>query len=84
MRPHLNQHPPAQFGLDQGLGHPAGSIGSRAIHLGEIFTRESSPTMGPPASVRINDDLPTRHSSITLAEEEEGVDIMVALRSDLA
>lgn len=66
LMPHLNQYSPAELGFDQRLGHPASSVGSRTVHLGEVLPRESSATMGAPTSIRVYDDLPPCHPSITL------------------
>lgn len=68
--PHLNQNSPAQFGFNQRLGHPASSIGSRAINLWEVFARESSSTVSPPTTVCVHNNLPARYTCITLFGEK--------------
>mmetsp|Transcript_18826 Transcript_18826/g.56867 ORF Transcript_18826/g.56867 Transcript_18826/m.56867 type:complete len:327 (+) Transcript_18826:548-1528(+) len=52
--------------LHDGLGHPAASIGGRAVDLGRILARESAATMGAPAAVGVNDDLAAGEASVTL------------------
>lgn len=71
-RPHLDQNSPAQLGFDQRLGHPAGGVGRRTVHFGEVFAGECSTAVSPPTSVRVHDDLPARHTSITLWVEQSG------------
>lgn len=72
LRAHLNQNSPAQLSFDQRLGHPAGGIGSGTVHLGEVFAREGSATVSSPPSVRVDNDLPARHTSIALLVEQFG------------
>lgn len=67
--PYLDQHPPAQPSLDERLGHPAGSIGRRPVHLGVVLAREGTPTMSPPAAVSVHDDLAACQPCITLEEK---------------
>jgi hypothetical protein len=62
-------------------GHtdPASSIGSRAVDLGEVFAGEGTPTMGTPSTVRIDDDLTTSKTGVTLRtannEAARGLDL---------
>lgn len=63
---HLNQHSSAQFGLHQRLSHPACSIGSRAVHLGVVLSREGPTTMSPPSTICVHNNLPTCNTSISL------------------
>lgn len=48
------------------LTDPTSSVCSRPIDLGEILSRESTPTVGSPSSVGVNDDFATGQTSITL------------------
>lgn len=66
---HLDQHPSAEPGFHQGLGHPAGSVGSGAVHLGVVFAREGAAAVGPPAAVGVDDDLAARQTRVTLLPE---------------
>lgn len=63
---HLDQNPSTEPSLHQGLGHPASSVGSRAVHLGVVFAREGATAVGSPAAVRVDNDLTPRQTSITL------------------
>ena len=69
---HLNQDSPAQFGFDQRLGHPASGVGGGAVDLREVFARESSAAVSSPPSICVYNDLPARHTSITLLGERKG------------
>lgn len=71
LHPHLHQNSPAQFGLDQRFGHPAGSVGSGAVHLWEVFAGESSTSVSSPPSVCVDDDLPARDSGVTLVHNKK-------------
>lgn len=63
---HLNQNSSAQFGLHQRFSHPACSIGSRAVHLGVVLSREGPTTMSPPSTICVHNNLPTCNTSISL------------------
>lgn len=69
--PHLDKHPLAQLSLHQRLGHPARSVGSRAVHLCVVFPRKGSSTMGTPASISVNNDLTASKASITLQKQDK-------------
>mmetsp|Transcript_26154 Transcript_26154/g.72136 ORF Transcript_26154/g.72136 Transcript_26154/m.72136 type:complete len:257 (+) Transcript_26154:3690-4460(+) len=62
----LNQGSLAQFGSHQGFGNPPGGIGCRAINLGRVFARKCSTPMSPPASIRIDNDFPSRQTSVSM------------------
>ncbi len=62
----LNEDTVGQTSRDDGLGDPTGSVGSRAIDLGGILTREGSTTVGTPTTIGINDDLAASQTSITV------------------
>lgn len=64
---YLHQDPPAQSGLHQRLRHPACSIGGWAVHLCVVLPWESPAPVRSPATVSVNDDLPTCDSSVALA-----------------
>lgn len=66
---YLHQHPPAQPGVHQRLCHPAGGVGSRAVHLGVVFPRKSPPSVGPPTPISVHDDFPARHSCVPLEKK---------------
>lgn len=66
---HLHKHSPAQPCFHQGLGHPAGSVSRRAVHLGVVLPGEGPATVRPPAAVGVHDNLPASDSGIPLQEE---------------
>lgn len=71
----LNQSAAGQASGDQRLGDPTTKVGSRAIDLGEILSRESTTTVGTPSTVGIDNDLATSQTSVTLRttdDEEAG------------
>ena len=63
---HLYEDPPAQPGLDQRLGDPARRVRRRAVHLGEVLAREGATSVRAPAAVRVDDDLPSGQTCVTL------------------
>lgn len=76
---HLDQHAPAETSLHQRFGHPAGGVGSRAVHLGVVLPGEGSAPVSAPAPVSVHDDFTACQTSVTLwaryqaeAKEEEG------------
>ena len=68
---HLHEHSPAEPRFHQGLGHPAGSIRRRAVHLGVVLPGEGAPTVCPPATVGVHDDLAASDARIPLQRERE-------------
>ena len=62
----LDEAAAGEAGVDQGLGDPAGSVGRRAIDLGEVLAREGTSTVGTPTTVGVDDDLTTSETSVTL------------------
>ena len=73
----------AQTSGHEGLGDPAASVGSRAVHLGGVLAGESTSTVGSPASVGVDDDLATSEASITVRttndESARGVEVVDGL-----
>lgn len=61
----LDEGTTAELGSDEGLGDPAGSIGSGAIDLAGVLAREGSTTVGAPTTVGVDDDLTTSGTGIT-------------------
>src|SRR5690625_296536 len=55
-----------QTGSHNAFSHIAGSISSRAIHLGGILAGKSPPTVRTGPAVGINDDFSARQTTITL------------------
>lgn len=66
---HLHKHSPAQPCFHQGLGHPAGSVSRRAVHLGVVLPGEGPTAVRPPAAVGVHDDLPASDARIPLQRE---------------
>lgn len=63
---YLNQDTAAEPSLHQRLGHPAGCVGGRPVHLGVVLAREGPAAVRSPAAVGVNNDLPASDTSITL------------------
>jgi len=76
----LDESAASEPSSNEGLGDPSGSVGSRAIDLGEILSRESSSTVGTPSTIGIDDDLATSQTGITLRstdnEASRGLDVV--------
>ena len=51
---------------NEGLGDPAGSVGSGAVDLGGILAGEGATTVGTPATVGVDDDLAAGEAGVTL------------------
>lgn len=68
---HLHKHSPAEPCFHQGLGHPAGSVRCRAVHLCVVFPREGSPTMRPPAAIGVHNNLTASDTRIALQKERK-------------
>lgn len=62
----LHEATVGQTGSHDGLSDPAGSVGSRAIDLSWVLSREGASSVGSPSSVGVDDDLTTSGSSVTL------------------
>ena len=63
---HLYEDPPAQPGLDERLSHPTCRVRRRAVDLGEVLAGESAASVRAPAAVRVDDDLPSGQTCVTL------------------
>mmetsp|Transcript_59826 Transcript_59826/g.96735 ORF Transcript_59826/g.96735 Transcript_59826/m.96735 type:complete len:470 (-) Transcript_59826:87-1496(-) len=65
-----------------GLGHLAGDVRSRAVHLRWVLAREGTTTMRTPATIGVDDDFPSGKTSISLRTTDDelprGVDVNVA------
>ena len=68
---HLHKHSPAEPRLHQGLGHPAGSVRGRAVHLGVVLPGEGAPAVRPPAAVGVHNDLTASDARIPLQRERK-------------
>lgn len=49
----------AETSMDEGLGDPSGSVGSRSVNLSGVLTGESTTTVTTPTTVGVDDDLST-------------------------
>ena len=63
---HLYEDPPAQPGLDERLCDPARRVRRRAVDLGEVLAGEGAASVRAPAAVRVDDDLPSGQTCVTL------------------
>ena len=82
----LDEDTVAKASSDKGLGNPSASVGTRAINLGRVLSRESTSTMGSPPTIGVNDDLPASQTSIshgsTDNERARGVDVVDGVVSE--
>lgn len=65
---YLDQNTAAEPSFHQGLGHPAGGVGGRPVHLGVVLAGEGAAAVRAPAAVRVHDDLPPRDTGVTLSQ----------------
>lgn len=68
---HLHKHPPAEPCFHQGLGHPAGSVRRRAVHLGVVLPREGTSAVCPPAAIGVHNDLSASDTGIPLRRKRK-------------
>lgn len=75
----LHQGTAGEASSNQRLGDPATKVGSRPIDLGEVLARESTATVGTPAAIGVDNNLPASQASVTLGatddEEARGLDL---------
>lgn len=75
----LDKSTAAELGIDEGLGDPAGEVGSGTIDLGEVLSGESTTTVGTPTTVGVDNDLTASQTGVTLGttndEETRGLDL---------
>ena len=75
----LDKSTSAETSSDERLGDPSAEVGSRSVDLGEILARESTTTVGTPATVGVDDDLTAGQTGVTLRttndEETRGLDL---------
>ena len=62
----LHFHLAGQAGGHQGLGHVAGRVGSRAVHLGGVLAGEGAAAVAGVAAVGVHDDLAAGEARIPL------------------
>ena len=71
--------------MDDGLGDPAGEVGSRAVDLAVVLAGEGTTTVGTPATVGVDDDLAASETGITLRTTDDeaagGLDLQGAIMS---
>ena len=68
---HLYEDPPAQPGLDERLCDPASRVRRRAVDLGEVLAGEGAASVSSPAAVRVDDDLPSGQTCVTLQTQSK-------------
>jgi hypothetical protein len=77
----LHECAAGEFGMDKGLGNPAGEVGRGAVDLGEILAGEGTTSVSSPSSVCVDDNLSAGQTSVTLwstdDEESRGLDLDV-------
>ena len=62
----LDETTASELGVDEGLGDPAGNVGSGTIDLGEVLSGESTTSVGSPSTVGVDNDLASGKTGITL------------------
>lgn len=67
----LDKAAAGEAGVNQGLGDPTRSVSGRAIDLGEVLAREGTSTVSTPTTVRVDDDLTARQTSVTLGSAND-------------
>lgn len=67
----LNEGSASEASVDEGLGDPTGEVGSGAIDLGVVLSRESTTTVGTPSTVGVNDNLAASETSVTLRTTDD-------------
>jgi hypothetical protein len=67
----LDKGASSKSGSDQRLCNPATKIGGRSVDLGEVLPRESTATMGTPATVRVDNDLSASQAGIALRTTDD-------------
>lgn len=79
----LDKSTAGQLGGNERLGDPARKVGSGAVDLGVVLSRESTTTVGSPTAVGVDDDLTTGQTGITLGstddEETRRLDLVVVI-----
>ncbi len=61
------RQPPCEAGFDDVLGHPAGGVGTGAIHLRRVLAREGASTVRGGPAVGVDDDLAPGEPRVALA-----------------
>ena len=67
----LDESTAGEAGGNKGLGDPAADVGGGSVDLGEVLARESTTTVGTPATVGIDDDLSAGETGITLGATDD-------------
>ena len=62
----LDETAAGETSLDQGLGDPAGEVGSGTVDLGVVLSGEGTTTVGTPTTVGVDNDLTSSKTGITL------------------
>jgi hypothetical protein len=75
----LHECAASQPGRNQRLGDPAPKVGGGTVDLGVVLSRESTTSVGTPATVGVDDDLTSGKTGVTLGttddEETRGLDL---------
>lgn len=62
----LDEGTTGEASLDEGLGDPAGEVGSGTVDLGVVLSGEGTTTVGTPTTVGVDNDLTASKTGITL------------------
>lgn len=79
----LDKRTAGELGVNEGLGDPAGEVGSRAVDLAVVLAGEGTTTVGTPATVGVDDDLTASKTGVTLGTTNDevagGLDLQLLL-----
>lgn len=67
----LDEGTAGKASVDEGLGDPTSNVGSRAVDLGVVLTREGTTTVSTPTTVGVDDDLTAGETGVTLGTTDD-------------
>lgn len=67
----LDETAASETSLNQGLGDPAGEVGSGTVDLGVVLSGESTTTVSTPTTVGVDNDLTASKTGITLGTTDD-------------
>lgn len=68
---YLYEGPAGEAGGNNGLGCLADDVSAGTVHLGGVLAREGATTVGTPAAVCVNDDLPSSQTGISVGSTDD-------------
>ena len=67
----LHKGTASKSGIDEGLGDPPSNVGGGTVDLGIVLAGESTTTVGAPAAVGIDNNLPASKTRVTLRTTDD-------------